>query len=59
MEENATNIYIVDKVSRGLPVVAKAFLRKPSAEKFYDKLMLDINSEYDDVDIFCLSLIKS
>lgn len=59
MEENATNIYVVVKASRGLVAIAEAFLKESSAEKRYDELMSDINPEYDDVDIFYSSLIKS
>lgn len=50
--ETRTEIFIVVMVHRGFPVVAEAFLDESAADKYADELRVDINPDYDEVDIF-------
>lgn len=45
-------IFIVVKVHSGIPSVAEAFLDKSAADKRATELKLEINPEYDEVEIF-------
>lgn len=51
-----SKIFIVVKVHSGIPVVADAFIDESAAEQRAKELKVDINPEYDEVEIFQTAL---
>lgn len=50
--EDRSTIFIVVKVYHGIPVVADAFIDESAAEQRAKELKVDMNPEYDEVEIF-------